>query len=312
MQKPEFFGPAYGRNLDRSVFWWEPCAGRGTRVKSTACGKEIERTLARIDLCAHACCLDIIWGQKSGFGRNTWRPGGVSQRGNTKSPASAPKSPISAPKSPVRASKSPVSAPKSRAIKHPCQKPRSRKSTWSKRRWPHTKERMASGTPLMPSSQGFPRFRSGKSILTASTNPRFPASHPWDLLPRHQFPPIAGSAYKSVASPTDSGARGVAIVGKLIFSPSRGTPGLHQGTPLPSNPSWEDSHLWETSFSSRSRGSPVSWVPLPINYFWEAAHLWEMLPPAIPLPATYPGRFATPPLFVPLCMHLFIANIFNL
>ena len=35
-------------------------------------------------------------------------------------------------------------------------------------------------------------------------------------------------------------------------------------------------------------------------------------PQLFPLPATYPGRFATPPLFVPLCMHLFITNIFNL
>ena len=35
-------------------------------------------------------------------------------------------------------------------------------------------------------------------------------------------------------------------------------------------------------------------------------------PRLFPLPATYLGRFATPPLFVPLCMHLFIANIFDL
>ena len=85
-----------------------------------------------------------------------------------------------------------------------------------------------------------------------------------------------------VASLANSGAWGVSIVGKFIFSPSRGTPGLHQGAPLPSNPSWEDSHPWETSFSSRSRGSPASWVPLPINYFWEDAHPWEMVPLAIP------------------------------
>ena len=164
----------------------------------------------------------------------------------------------------------------------------------------------------MPSSQGFPRFRSGKSILTASTNPRFPASHPWDLLPRHQFPPIAGSAYKSVASPTDSGARGVAIVGKLIFSPSRGTPGLHQGTPLPSNPSWEDSHPWETSFSSQSRGSPPPGCPFSSIISRRTLILGKCSPRLFPLPATYPGRFATPPLFVPLCVHLFIANIFDL
>ena len=35
-------------------------------------------------------------------------------------------------------------------------------------------------------------------------------------------------------------------------------------------------------------------------------------PRLFPLLATYPGCFETPPLFVPLCMHLFIANIFNL
>ena len=35
-------------------------------------------------------------------------------------------------------------------------------------------------------------------------------------------------------------------------------------------------------------------------------------PRLFPLPATYPGHFATPPLFVSSCMYLFIANIFDL
>ena len=35
-------------------------------------------------------------------------------------------------------------------------------------------------------------------------------------------------------------------------------------------------------------------------------------PQLFPLLVAYPGHFATPPLFVPSCMHLFIANIFNL
>ena len=89
-------------------------------------------------------------------------------------------------------------------------------------------------------------------------------------------------------------------------------PWASPGRSPPSNPSWEDAHPWESSFSSQSRGFPASWVPLPINYFREDVHPWEMLPRLFPLPATYPGHFATPPLFVPSCMYLFIANIFDL
>ena len=101
--------------------------------------------------------------------------------------------------------------------------------------------------------------------------------------------------------------------GKLHCSPSHRTPGPHQGAPLPSNPSWEDAHLWETSFSSWSCSLPclpgvpsnqlflggctsVGNAPLGYFSFWLPilAALWPL------------------PYLLPLCMHLFIVNIFDL
>ena len=147
-------------------------------------------------------------------------------------------------------------------------------------------------------SEGFPHARDG--VLPSRS---IPMAHPfWEWHPWLDW----------VASLANSGAWDVVIVGKFIFSPSRGTPGLHQGAPLPSNPSWRIPIRGKPLFPPDHAAFLPPGCPFPSIISRRMFIRGKCSPRLFPFPATYPGRFATPPLFVPLCMHLFIANILNL
>ena len=121
---------------------------------------------------------------------------------------------------------------------------------------------------------------------------------------------MAGLLIDQLASPTISGAWGVAIVGNFIFPPSRSTPGLRRSPP--SNTSSRMPIRGNPVFPPDHTASLASWASLPINYFWEDAHLWEMLPRLFPLLGTHPGCLQPVHYVSPLYLYLFIANIFDL
>ena len=115
-----------------------------------------------------------------------------------------------------------------------------------------------------------------------------------------------------VVSPTDPGAWGVPIVGNFIFLPSRGTPGLPQGAP---------------PHQLLSVGCPfvgillfllITWLIWPPGCPFQSITSGRMpfrgkcSPQLLPLPGTHPGHLRPLPYLPPVCMHLFIANIFDL
>ena len=81
----------------------------------------------------------------------------------------------------------------------------------------------------------------------------------------------------------------------------------------PSNPSWEDAHLWESFFSSWPHSFPaLPGIPSPSITSCRMPICGKSSPQLFPLPGVHSGLLQLPLNLLPLCMHLFIANIFDL
>ena len=115
-----------------------------------------------------------------------------------------------------------------------------------------------------------------------------------------------------LASPTNSGAWDVAIVGKFICYPSHSTPGLPQGLPAIKSCLGGCPSMGIHLFLPITRLLWPPRHPFPSIIFGRMLVRGKCFPWLFPLLGTHPGHLRPLPLISPVCTHLFIANIFYL